>query len=97
MTVPIEVPYVAPPDASEHCRDLVMDVIAALGQPNHDEAEHRERILALIIVLGGEIARGGDHEKARARFLEVGKTLAELAPQCAERARQIRESDRSKN
>lgn len=97
MSAPAEIPYLMAAEASEDCRKLVLGLIAALGKPHNDGTEHQDRLLALIIVLAGEIARGGDHEQARARFLEVGKALAELAPQCADWARHIRESDKSKN
>jgi len=97
MSAPVEIPYVGPPDASEHCKDLVIGILAALGEPNHDDQELLDRMLALVIALSGEIARGGNTETAKARYREVGSTLASLAPECLERARRIREADKSKN
>lgn len=97
MPAPIEIPYVVPSDASDRCRDLVIGIVAALGQPNQDVVELHDRLVAIVTVLAAEIARGGDHETARARYSMAGKLLSDLGPECVERARQLREADKSVN
>jgi hypothetical protein len=97
MIAPVEIPYVVPPDASQRCRDLVSEIMDALGMPNQDEAEHEDRILALSCALAAEIARGGDTDLARSRYMGAGRILSQIGPQCIERARQIRETDKSRN
>ena len=97
MIAPIEIPYVVPADASEHCRDLVIAIVAALGMPTHDDHEIQDRLVALVAVLAGEIARGGDGDTARARLSEARDLLFQILPENVEHARQIRETDKSRN
>ncbi len=97
MVSSAEIPYVLPSDASDRCRDIVVTIVAALGQVSHGQQEMQDRFLALIAVMAAEIARGGDPDKARERFSMAGKILADLGPRCVERARQLREADKTVN
>ena len=97
MIAPVEIPYVVPTDASEHCRDLVIAIVAALGMPTHDDHETQDRLVVLVAVLAGEIARGGDGDTARARLSVARDILFQIVPENVEQARRIREADKSKN
>ena len=97
MSAPVEIPYVVPADASEHCRDLVIAIEAALGMPSHDEGEMQDRLTALVVALAAEIARGGDGDTARARLSVARDILFQIVPENVEQARRIREADKSKN
>jgi hypothetical protein len=97
MIAPVEIPYVVPPDASEHCRDLVIAILAALGMSTHDDRETQDRLVALVAVLAGEIERGGNPDGAKARLAVVRELLFSIVPENVEQARRIREADKSKN
>jgi hypothetical protein len=97
MSAPVEPPYVVPPDASDHCRDLVVKIMVAVGKPSHDEAELQDRLVAMVAALGAEIARSGDADLAIARYKAAGEILSQIGPRCIDRAQRIRGTDRSKN
>jgi hypothetical protein len=81
MIAPIEIPYVVPADASEHCRDLVIAIVAVLGMPTHDDHEIQDRLDAEVAELAGENDRRRDGDTARARLSEARDLLCQMLPE----------------